>query len=270
MSWKSIRNFFLTNVMSVSTTGRREFLSLRPTPALSRAAESATGWSSRYLDRLRQDISVISHQDIIATHHTVLSSFLQHTISTVFNMSSRESLCVWVYAVGLTQCVMQCFAMQLSVVDLFVSCGFLCKEAGEDIGGKIESTMGQLPGCRHPFSIRHVVESDSSLLRRGCSSWLRGVDFEVLQLCGREPEERESSPLESATALSLSPRQALLTSKDISSRSWARPVQLLYEIQLERSCKHFKVREWLTFAFSIVAICDPLLFTTVYPKLSKM
>ena len=170
--------------MCVSTTGRREFLSLRPTPALSRAAESATGWSSRYLDRLRQDISVISYQDIIATHHTVLSSFLQHTIYSVFNMSSRESLCVWVYAVGLTQCVMQCFAMQLSVVDLFVSCGFLCKEAGEDIGGKIESTMGQLPGCRHPFSIRHVVESDSSLLRRGCSSWLRGVDFEVLQLCG--------------------------------------------------------------------------------------
>ena len=47
---------------------------------------------------------------------------------------------------------MQCSAMQLSVVELFVSSGFLCAEAWEDIGGKIESTMGQLlPGCRHPF-----------------------------------------------------------------------------------------------------------------------
>ena len=71
-----------------------ENFSLRPTPALSRAAESATGGSSRYLDRLRQDISVISHQDIIATHHTVLSSSLQHTMYSVFNMNSQESLCV--------------------------------------------------------------------------------------------------------------------------------------------------------------------------------
>ena len=245
--------------------------SLRPTPALSRAAESATGGSSRYLDRLRQDISVISHRDITATHHTVLSSFLQHTMYSVFNMNSQESLCVWVYAVGLVQCVMQCSAMQLSVVELFLSCGFLCREAGEDIGGKIESTMGQLPGCRHPFSIRHVVESDSSLLRRGCSSWSRGVDFEVLQLCGREPEseERESSPLESATALSLSPRQALLTSKDISSRSWVGPVQRLHEIQLEHNCQHFKVREWLTFAYSIVTFLWSFTFHNGESKISK-
>ena len=81
---------FLTNVMSVSTTGRREFLS----PADSGSEPRCRVGDRRIFSISRsQDISVISHQDIIATHHTVLSSFLQHTMYELTRISLCMSVC---------------------------------------------------------------------------------------------------------------------------------------------------------------------------------